>query len=432
MDRQRCGMVIAIDPTRTVHQAHFSQGNRGTLLPAGFASGGKDGKHVFDAVVDRSHRWDNNSVHHRRQQKRTLNRNMGIVCLFVGLLLPVAESVPQYYTAGYGCEVTPLAGDWASQMKITSNAMEGNVYWKDKESIAFKCPNTYGIIVQMNSTAFDDGWTNSINCPDTFSSVHYNGKVLTPMVMPVKVEYMCATHGAAHWYAGAFSIDRGGDVNIEAYFATAEFESSYSNSIHYRSMQYSALAIVLAGLIGVVFVMAPVGSPQRKFASFATMALVFAAFIGLIVAISQIRKASPRPYSYRVYHAALGYITLVIIGITLLLGAIQFYVNTLRTAFQVLVTLMLLMTITTSAVALRNFYGYDEGIIVSIAIILALLFVSSMLINSRLIQLFTPTEKTEVPSRLKGPTPSTAGIFETQKLLVTSARPRREGRKTFF
>ena len=132
----------------------------------------------------------------------------------------------------------------------------------------------------------------------------------------------------------------------------------------------------------------------RKISSFLALALVFSAFVGLVISVSQIRKALPRPYSGRLAHATLGYITLVIIPITLLLGAIQFYTSRLRLLFKITVTLMFIMTISTASIALEGFYKVDQGFVISVALILAILFVSAMLINTTATQITEDVKET--------------------------------------
>jgi len=403
---------------------NHSQGTGRPFFSVGTAFGEEVRKHHIDRDVHRHHLGHNDCVHVQRQQKHGGRTYMGLVCLGIGLLLPVVQSIPQYYTEGYGCKLTGKAGPWSEQMRIDSDALSGNVYWNTEKSVAFKCPREYGIIVQMNTTAGNDGWFGSKDCPNTFSTKYYNGKTLTPFQLPARIEYMCTTHRARHWYSGSFSVDRAGEIGIETYFATADFNGGYASSTYYRGMQYSALGIILAGLIGVVAVMAPVGSTERQISAYVTMALVFAAFVWIVVAVSKIRKASPRPYSFRVYHAGLGYFTIVIIAFTLVLGAVQFYKRTLETVFKATVTLMLLLTIATSAVALENFYGYDRGLIVSIAIILGVLFVSAMFINRQATALYTPENlETSIIEKPKQ---------QEEIVYYQSGRPRRKERKSFF
>lgn len=279
-------------------------------------------------------------------------------------------------------------------MKIHSDALHGNIYIAQNQTLLFECPEEYGIIVQMNATANHALWTESKLCPNTYTRTKYDAIPIKPSTFPVEVEYMCAIHGARHWHAGAFALDEAGKVRPSQYFATSIFAGAYSDSNHYRSMQYSALAIIMAGLIAVLSVMLPQNSVYRKISSFLALALVFSAFVGLVISVSQIRKALPRPYSGRLAHATLGYITLVIIPITLLLGAIQFYTSRLRLLFKITVTLMFIMTISTASIALEGFYKVDQGFVISVALILAILFVSAMLINTTATQITEDVKET--------------------------------------
>lgn len=337
---------------------------------------------------------------------------MGLVCFYFFSLLSVATSVPEYYINGFGCHLTSQVGPWAKQMKIVSNSIEGKVY-SNNASVSFQCPHEYGILVRANTTVGDDGWNSYPQCPNVYGTRTYNGKVITPENFPLDVEYMCLTHSAKHWYAGAFIVDEFYNTKQKNVFASSLFAGAYASENNYRSMQYSALSIILSGLIGVLSVMAPKGSIQRKIAIFLSVSLIFAAFVGLVVSIAKIRKGEPRPYSGRLAHAVLGYITLVIIPFTLILAAIQFYKKTFETLFKIMVTAMLLLTIATSAIALEGFYDVDRAFVISVSLILAILFVSAMLINNT---------ATNVAQQFKENIAETNGLLENAKRRSTRTK----------
>lgn len=372
----------------------ITQGRRGSLFSVTQVSGEKQRKHSADHKLHGNHRRNTHHLHVRRRPSHRRGLPLGNLFFGIAFLLPVAESVPHYFLEGHGCQLTEKATHWGVQMKIHSDALHGNIYIAQNQTLLFECPEEYGIIVQMNATANHALWTESKLCPNTYTRTKYDAIPIKPSTFPVKVEYMCAIHGARHWHAGAFAVDEAGKVRPSQYFATSIFAGAYSDSNHYRSMQYSALAIIMAGLIAVLSVMLPQNSVYRKISSFLALALVFSAFVGLVISVSQIRKALPRPYSGRLAHATLGYITLVIIPITLLLGAIQFYTSRLRLLFKITVTLMFIMTISTASIALEGFYKVDQGFVISVALILAILFVSAMLINTTATQITEDVKET--------------------------------------
>ena len=371
-----------------------TQGRWGSLLSVAKVSGEKPRKHRANHKLHGNHRRNTDHVHVRHRPSHRCSLPLGNLLIGLAFLVPVAESVPHYFLEGHGCQLTEKVAHWGLQMKLQSDALHGNIYTAQNQTLLFECPEEYGIIVQMNATTNHTLWTASKLCPNTYTRTQYNAIPIRPSTFPVAVEYMCATHGARHWHAGAFAVDSEGKINASQYFATSIFAGAYSDSNHYRSMQYSALAIIMAGLIAVLSVMLPQSSVYRKSSSILALALVFSAFVGLVVSISQIRKASPRPYSGRLAHATLGYITLVIIPITLLLGAIQFYTSRLQLLFKITVTLMLIMTISTASIALEGFYKVDQGFVISVALILAILFVSAMLINTTATQLTNDVKET--------------------------------------
>lgn len=402
-------------------ESHSSigQGGRSTLLPHRKQPGKHKRKHHTHHHLNRLDCGNANRVPIRRGPSHHSTFTLGVVFVFIAVLLPHATAIPNYYVNGYGCRLTKSLGSWATQMKLDTPSIDGKVFVQNN-TLRFQCPQEYGILVRTNQTGLINGWKTYTKCPDVYSLNTYNGKLMTVSDFPLKVEYMCLTHKAKHWYAGSFIVNQTHHVESTSTFAASFFAGAYTSENNYRSMQYSALSIVIAGCVGLLSVIAPEKSIQRKATIFISVSLVFAAFVGLTVAIAQIRKGEPRPYSGRLIHSVLGYITITIIPFTLILGAIQFYNKAFSALFKIMVTAMLILTVAASTIALIGFYDLDPGFCISLAVVISIYFISSMLINNTAIKVAE-----EFKNGLED---------ETKGLIQTTEGSRRSTRKkrTFF
>jgi len=332
----------------------------------------------------------------------------------LSLLVSVAKGVPHYYVEGYGCTLTAAASEWSDQMHISEPALHGYL-WATNQSLTFLCPSEYGIIVELNGSALSSsGWNSHPKCTGLFYRSPYMTKEITAENLPLYVEYMCAKHHTNVWYAGAFTIDRASRVKEAELSSSTMFATAYTSSNYYRNMQYSAAALVLAGLLVIGANCFDTTSMYHKTLAAVAALLAVVAFFGLVVSVSKISQASPRPYSGRKAHQVLGLVTLVAIAFSLILGAISFWKRGLGMIFDTLATLALLLILATSSVALVGFYHHDTAVVVSIAVALGVVF-----INSYIIRRAKPVETSE-------------GKFVPEEKVPLVERRTRTNRKTFF
>lgn len=153
-------------------------------------------------------------------------------------------------------------------------------------------------------------------------------------------------------------------------------------------MQWSAFSIVLGVLIIGLAVIAPENSWKNRVGLYAHGLLMFAATVGLIVSVSEIRKKTPREYSHRETHQILGLVTLsalvlnVIVGLYVLYNKIQKTQSKWVTLFhRVLGTILLLLVLATSSVAIINFYNYDASWTISIATTIGIIITVSVILK---------------------------------------------------
>lgn len=370
-------------PDPSIFKANTAQGNRKPLFSVGNGTGEKNKSSNSNVQFNRS---DFGSIHKtfiRHRRSNTSRRTMGSSSIVLALLVSMAKGVPHYYLEGYGCTLTAAASEWSHQMHITQPALHGYL-WASNNSITFMCPPEYGIIAQINvSAASSSGWNSHPKCQGTFYRSPYSSKELEIDQAPAYIEYMCAKHYTNVWYAGSFTIDRANRISEQIPPSQSMFATAYTSSNYYRSMQYSAAALILAGLLVIGANMLESVSLYHKGLLILTTLLTLVAFFSLVISVIEISKASPRPYSGRKAHQVLGLITLVAIPFSLILGAIAFWNNAFMALFDTVATIMLLLVLATSSVALIGFYDYNTAVIVSISVSLGIVFLNSYVIRRK-------------------------------------------------
>ena len=324
-------------------------------------------------------------------------------------LLGSADAIPHYYINGYGCAFTAVPSEWATHMKITEPAVQGNVHVVNG-SLHYDCPPEYGILLKLNTSLADvnstSNWISSSRCDNTFYRGPYSNSPIKPNTLPVLTEYMCATHNRNVWYAGAFTVDRAFEVQEAQPSTMAMFAGAYSSDSYYRGMYYAAASILLSAIIVIAATRAPRLSTLRRLGIGAHFALAAFAAVWLWVAVLNIATATPRPWPNRIVHASLGWFTLIVISAAIVLGALAFWGKVRRMLYKAVAVLAVLLTIATSAVALANFYDYDSGFVIGWSALIGAVIVYAALIPENTVSapppkanqaLYTPVD-TEPPT----------------------------------
>lgn len=181
-------------------------------------------------------------------------------------------------------------------------------------------------------------------------------------------------------FEGTFQIDA--EMRAEFQKSVKLDSSTYSNSVWYRTMKWSAAGIVIGVLIVVAASAAPDSSPYKKLGIWAHSVLMISSALALAISIGSIANKSARQYAGRQQHQIWGLISLCAIFLNVLLGLLWVYTKyNVQILHRVNGTLAYILVLATSSIALIHFMDWSASAVISIATVLAVLVVYAVAIK---------------------------------------------------